>query len=147
MDTEINNGLKAFIALGLYFLVLDSLGLAQSAFLRIFNIVIILYFINKSIKYRIEEGRNFLSLFVSAFFTNLIAVIFSTISLALYISFFRGADHMSTLAQPMLSIGYSNLSVSQFSFAIFAEGFASGVVLSFGLMQFWKNRTANNSIS
>lgn len=140
MDTEINNGIKTFIALGVYFLIIEGLGLAHSSFLRVFNGIIVAYFINLSIQSRLKEGKGFLSLFASAFFTNLIAVALSTISLAGYIYFFRGVNHIGTLAEPLLAIGGFNLTISQFSFAILAEGFASGMIISFISMQYWKNR-------
>lgn len=141
MDTEINNGIKSFFGLGIYFLTIEFFGLTHTTFLRMLNIFIVAYFMNKSITQRVTEGRNFLTLFGSAFFTNLIAVLLSTIALSGYIYFLRGAEHINTLAQPLLSIGHFKLTVSQFSFAIFAEGLSSGVILSFVFMQYWKNRT------
>ena len=140
MNTEISNGIKAFLALGVYFLTVELLGVTHTTFLRMLNIFIVGYFVNKSIVSRAREGGSFLALFGSAFFTNLVAVVLSTVALTGYIHFFKGVDHISTLAQPLLALGGFKLSVAQFSFAIFAEGFASGVILSFGMMQFWKNR-------
>lgn len=141
MDTEINNGIKSFLGLGIYFLTIEFLGLTHTTFLRMLNIFIVGYFMHKSITQRVMEGRNFLTLFGSAFFTNLIAVLLSTIALSGYIYFLRGAEHISTLSQPLLSIGHFKLSVGQFSFAIFAEGLSSGVIMSFVFMQYWKNKT------
>lgn len=146
MDTEINNGLKAFLALGIYFLIIEALGIKHTTFLRLLNIFIVAYFTNKAIISRKSNNQNFISLFGSAFFTNLIAVALSTISLTGYIYFFRGSDHINTLAQPLLAIGSFKLNLSQFAFAIFAEGFASGVVLSFGMMQYWKNKLIETSV-
>lgn len=143
MNTEIYNGIKTFIVLGIYFLIIEGLGLAHSSFLRLLNVFIVVYFVNKSIQSRLVEGKGFLSLFGSAFFTNLIAVVLSTMALAGYVYFFRGTSHIQTLAKPLLAIGGFDLTVSQFSFAIFAEGFASGVIISFISMQYWKNKILN----
>ncbi|MBL56703.1 MAG: hypothetical protein CMP61_05910 [Flavobacteriales bacterium] len=146
MDTEINNGLKAFLVLGVYFLIVEALGVEHSTYLRILNVFIVGYFVNNSISKRMKEGKNFIGLFASAFVTNLIAVMLSTIALAGYIFFFQGVEHINSLAQPLLAIGYFNLSVSQFAFAIFAEGFAAGIILSFGLMQYWKNKMEGSTV-
>jgi len=145
MNTEINNGIKSFFVLGIYFLIVEISGVKHTSFLRLLNGLIIAYFINKSISERMSEGRNFIALFGSAIFTNLVAVMLSTIALAGYMYFFRGADYISELAKPLLALGIRELSVSQFSFAIFAEGIASGVVLSFVLMQYWKNKMVKSN--
>ncbi len=142
MDRELNNGIKAFLVLGIYFIVIELLGVKHTAFLRLLNIFIVAYFVNKSIKGSIGEGKGFIALFGSAFFTNLIAVVLSTVALVVYINFFKGVSHIESLAQPLLALSGFELSLSQFTFAIFAEGFASGVILSFGMMQYWKNRIA-----
>jgi len=145
METEVNNGIKAFLVLGFYFLALEVLELSHSTFLRFFNAVIVGYFMNLSVRSRVYEGRGFLAVFGSALFTNFFAVIFSTIGIAMYIKFVRGVEYIEMLAQPVFAEGGFILNTSQFTFSIFAEGFASGIVLSFGLMQYWKNKTVSTS--
>lgn len=147
MNKELNNGIKAFFVLGIYFIIIEMLGIEHTAFLRLLNIFIIAYFVNKSIVERVKQGKSFIALFGSAFITNFIAVILSTVALTVYIDFFKGIDHIETLAQPLLATGDFNLSLSQFSFAIFAEGFASGIILCFGMMQFWKNRISKYKVA
>lgn len=147
MDIEVKNGIRAFLVIGVYFLIIEFLNVKHTAFLRVLNILIVGVFVNKSILNGIREKRSFLSVFGSAFFTNLVAVVLSTIALAIYITLIKGESQIGLLAQPLLSIGSGQLNTAQFSFAIFAEGFASGVILSFGMMQFWKNRTQNLKLS
>lgn len=146
MGVEIKNGIKAFYAIGIYFLLIEIVGLTHTTFLRMLNIFIAGYYVNKSISERMKKGSNFISLAGSAFSTNLIAVILSTFALSAYIFFFQGVEHISTLSQPLLALGYFKLSLSQFSFAIFAEGFASGIILTFSIMQYWKNKLEISNI-
>lgn len=146
MNAEINNGLKAFFVLGVYFFVVEAIGLTHTTFLRMLNILIVGYFVNNIITLRMNEGRNFVSLFVSAFSTNLIAVMLSIISLIGYIYFIQGEEYINTLSKPLLDIGHFKLSLFQFAFAIFAEGFASGIILSFGIMQYRKNKLSSSGI-
>ena len=146
MEVEIKNGIKAFFVIGIYFLLVEVLGFNHTTFLRMLNLLIAGYYVNKSIIERMKKGSNFVSLIVSAFSTNLIAVILSTFALSSYIFFFQGVEHIKTLSQPLLALGYFDLSLSQFSFAIFAEGFASGIILSFSIMQYWKNKLESSKI-
>jgi hypothetical protein len=78
--------------------------------------------------------------FIHSLLTSILTVFLSTIGLAAYIHFWIGNDYINSLSQPLLNIGALQLSLIQFGFAIFTEGIASGVILSFGLMQYWKNR-------
>lgn len=144
MKTELKNGSKAFLILGAYFMAIESFGMAHSSFLRFLNFIILGYFVNQSIFLGLKRKQGFLNQFGSAVFTSFIAVFLSTFALIVYISL-RGQGHIETLASPLLVGGSFKLNVGQFAFGIFAEGFASGMILSFILMQYWKNRTVTAS--
>lgn len=143
MKTVLKNGIFAFAGIGVYFIIAELLGFSQSTPLRLLNFFILGYFVNRTILRGKKLNKTFIVQFTNSFLTTILTVFLSTISLALYIHYFTDTDYINSLSQPILNITSLKLSLIQFSFAIFTEGIASGVILSFGLMQYWKNRTVN----
>ena len=50
LPKELVNGFIIFIGIGLYFLLMEFLGLADMYFLRLFNILFVFYGTNKTLK-------------------------------------------------------------------------------------------------
>ncbi len=140
MKTVLKNGVLAFAGIGLYFVAAELLGFSQSTPLRLLNFFILGFFVNRTILYGKKLNKTFVVQFTNSLLTSITTVLLSTIALALYIHYWMEIEHIDSLSQPILNMGATKLSIFQFSFAIFTEGIASGVILSFGLMQFWKNR-------
>ena len=140
MRTVIKNGIFAFVGIGVYFIIAELLGFSQSTPLRLLNFFILGYFVNRTILHGKKLKKTFVVQFTNSLLTAIITVFLSTVALGLYIHYFTGTDYINSLSQPILNMTFLKLSLIQFSFAIFTEGIASGVILSFGLMQFWKNR-------
>lgn len=57
ISKELNNGILIFISIGIYFLFMELLGLSDVFLLRLLNIFIVVYFINKTIKSNYREGK------------------------------------------------------------------------------------------
>lgn len=140
MKTVLKNGVLAFAGIGLYFVAAELLDFSQSTLLRLLNFFILGFFVNKTILHVKKSNKTFVGQFTHSLLTSILTVFLSTVALAFYIHYWLGAENIHSLSQPLLNMTGNKLSIFQFSFAIFTEGIASGVILSFGLMQFWKNR-------
>lgn len=140
MKTVLKNGIFAFVGISVYFIIAEFSGFSQSTPLRLLNFFILGYFVNRTILHGKKTNKTFVINFTNSLSNAIITVFLSTMALALYIHYYTGSNYINSLSQPILNITSIKLSLIQFSFAIFTEGIASGVILSFGLMQFWKNR-------
>jgi len=138
---EIVNGVFIFGSISLYFFIMELVGLSDKSYLRFLNIIIVIYFVNRTIRQIITAGKGgYFSNFGSAIITSSIGVVLGIIGLSIYINFWKGIDYVSELSAPIIGIGVEDLTMLEYCFALFAEGLASSVVVSFIIMQYWKNR-------
>jgi hypothetical protein len=150
-NSEVINGILMFFALALYFFIEQLFDNQDKSYLRFFNALIVLYFVNRTVKQKIESGNDhFLRNFFSAVATSIIGVALSIVSFFFYITAWTGVGYLSELSMPFLS-GGSQLQVHQFCLALFIEGIASAIIVSLVVMQYWKNtqssRAAKSSLS
>ena len=139
ISKELNNGILIFIGIGIYFLIMELLGLSHLFFLRMLNIFIVIYFLNKTIKSNYNEGKaDYLENLVSGTLTALIGVILSVIGLLVYISIRGGDAYLAKLSQNFL-FGGGTPSMNQYCIGLFFEGIASSIIITFTLMQYWKD--------
>jgi hypothetical protein len=139
LPKELYNGFLIFIGIGLYFLLMETLGLADLFYLRAFNGIIVLYGTNRTLKSNFAEGNKvFVSNLVSALFTSLTGVFLSIIGLVAYIYANGGDDYIQYLSKTFLFGG--NASVMAYSISLLFEGIASAVIVSFILILYWDMR-------
>ena len=132
---EIKNGFLLFIALGVYFLLMDALGFANNAILRTFNAVLILYFINRTISSKIENGSaGYFDTFFAALKTGALGVLLSMIGLVIFVQFKGGESFLKQLSSS-LYFG-KDLGVIAYAAALFFEGIASVFIGVFLIMQY-----------
>lgn len=143
LPKELYNGCIIFIGIGLYFITMEALGLANLFYLRLLNILFVFYGTNRTLQSNFAEGKIiFASNAVSALLTSLIGVSLSIIGLVAY-SFAKGGDlYVKTLSETLLFGG--NPSVMTYSISIFFEGIVSAVIVSFILMLYWDTRYASD---
>lgn len=136
---EILNGFYIFSGIAIFFLLMELLGLSHLFYLRLFNVLFILYGVNRTIKMNIAEGKNvFVSNAVSSIVTSFSGVVFSIIGLVIY-SYARGGDaYVKTLSKTFMFGG--NPSVSTYAICIFFEGVASCVIVTLLLMLQWNSK-------
>lgn len=140
ISKELNNGILIFVGIGIYFLTMELLGLSHLFFLRILNIFIVIYFLNKTIKSNYNEGKiDYLENLISIMITSLIGVVLSVIGLLIYISIKGGDAYLAKLSQSFL-FGGGTTSMNQYCIGLFFEGIASSIIITFTLMQYWKDR-------
>ena len=143
LPKELVNGFIILIGIGLYFLLMEFLGLADMYFLRLFNILFVFYGTNKTLKSNIAEGKTILaSNAVSALFTSLSGVFLSIIGLIIYIYIKGGAIYIETLSETFLFGG--NPSIITYSASLLFEGIISAVLVTFMLMLYWDTRYSSD---
>jgi hypothetical protein len=139
LPTEFYNGFIIFIGIGIYFLAMEALGLADLFYLRLLNILIVFYGTNRTLQSNFKEGKTlFASNIASALITSLTGVILSIMGLITY-SFIKGGDlYVQSLSKTFLFGG--NPSVMTYSISLLFEGIVSAVIVSFILILYWETR-------
>lgn len=139
ISKEVFNGATIFVGIGVYFLLMTALGLADVYYLRLLNIVFVYYGVNKTIQMNIAEGKKtFISNATSAMMTSIVGVVLSVIGLIVY-SYMKGGDnYVQSLSQTFLFGG--NPSVVTYSICLLFEGVASSVIVTLFAMLYWNNR-------
>lgn len=118
---------------------MEVLGLSNLYFLRLFNIVIVVYGLNRTIKANIEDGnKDFLANFVSAGLTGAIGIILSIIALSVYISLRGGTEYLSQLSNSLIFGKTTN--IAEYCMVLSLEGMASVIIVVFATIQYWKTK-------
>ena len=143
LPKELVNGFIIFIGTGLFFLLMELLGLADMYFLRLFNVLFIFYGTNKTLKSNFAEGKTILvSNAASALYTSLSGVILSIVGLIIYIYIKGGDIYVESLSKTFLFGG--EISVSMYSISLLFEGIVSAVIVTFMLMLYWDTRYSSD---
>lgn len=139
LSKEFYNGALIFAGIGIYFLLMDVLGLAHLFYLRFLNVVFVFYGVNKTAQMNLAEGKNdFISNAVSVLTTSLVGVVLSVLGLVIY-SYSKGGDaYVQSLSETFLFGG--NPSVMTYSICLLFEGIASSVIVSLLVLLYWNNR-------
>lgn len=139
LPKELQNGFLIFIGVGLYFILMEALGLADLFYLRVFNVLILLYGTHRTLEANYAEGKK--SIFpnlTSALFTSLVGVFLSIAGLVAY-SYAKGGDsYVESLSKTFLFGG--NTSIMNYTISLLFEGIASAVIVSFILILYWDKR-------
>jgi hypothetical protein len=139
MRLEIKNGVYLFVVMGIYFLAVEALGFADSSTLRFFNAFAIAYFMNRSVVQRINRKQfGVLRQFGSAFLAGAFGIALSCFALFAYIGIFHDVSYINQLSEPLIGVNF-DLTLTQYIFALFAEGLSIAVIVALILSQYWKN--------
>ena len=138
---ELTNGFIIFIGIGLYFGIMELLGLSEVYILRILNIFIVGYGVNRTIKSNIHDGvRGYFTNFISAFITSMIGSALSIAGLLGYIKIRGGKEFLEGLPEAFL-IGGGDVNIYTYVIALFVlESTAASLITAFVLMQYWKDK-------
>jgi hypothetical protein len=142
LPKELYNGVIIFIGIGLYFMLMEILGLANLYYLRVFNVLFVFYGTNRTLKMNYKEGNIlFASNAVSALLTSIIGVSLSIAGLIAN-SYIQGGDeYLQRLSKTFLFGG--DPSIMTYSISLLFEGIVSAVIISFMLLLYWDNRLKN----
>ena len=140
LSRELLNGFIIFLGIGIYFLILEYLGYSDVFYLRIFNIVFIIFGVNRTIQANYRDGiRGYNRHFLAALLTSMIGAVLSIASLLIYIQFKGGDEYLQTLSKGFL-FGGGELSIPQYCIGLLFESAAASMIISFSLMQYWKDK-------
>jgi hypothetical protein len=139
LATEFKNGILIFLGIGIYFLLMEVLGLSNLYFLRILNVFIIIYGLNLTIKSNIKKGKTgYLKNLVSTSLTGLVGIALGIIGLVVYLKIRGGEQYMHQLSKAFLFGGEPK--IAEYSFGLFIEGIASVLMVAFINMQYWMTK-------
>ena len=139
ISREVYNGIMIFLGIGIYFLTMELLGLSDVFLLRLLNIFIVVYFVNKTIKSNYSEGKTaYLDNLIAGSLTSLTGVALSVAALLTYISMRGGNAYLAKLSENFL-FGGGEPSMYQYCIGLLFEGIASSIIITFALMQYWKD--------
>jgi hypothetical protein len=135
------NGFIIFFGIGIYFLAMDFLGLSNLFYLRVLNLFIVIYGVNRTISQnRLSGVMGYNTNLLSAIITSMIGAVLSVSSLLAYIYFIKSGEvYLKTLSEGFL-FGGGELSIYQYCIGLLFESVASSIIISFCLMQFWKGK-------
>lgn len=132
-------GVYMFISMVALFLIMKIFGLEKITELRLLNVLIAVFFSNRLAKYNVFSGSpraSYLGNLSSLMLANLIAVFASAIALMIYVTAID-KGFMDTVGNGFF-LG-NDLSLNEVIIAIVLEGSAASAIISFTLMQYWKN--------
>ena len=134
--TVLQNAFLIFLGIGLFFLLMDFLGLASKNYLRSLNAFIVLYGIHKTIKYNYDKGKmDYFENLFSGFITWVLGVFLGIVGLIAFIYIKGGESYLTTLSDTFVFVGKIN--IIQYCGVLFFEGVASSLIGAFVLMQFY----------
>lgn len=137
---EFINGVIIFAGIGAYFLILEVAGLSDQVYLRIFNLLIVAYGVNRTISGNYADGvRGYNTNLLSAIITSMIGAFLSIGSLLAYIQYKGGEPYLKNLADNFI-FGGGELTVNHYAIGLLFESTAASLIVSFCLMQYWKDK-------
>ena len=136
---EIKNGIYIFISIGTYFLLMEFLGLSNNFYLRLVNVIFIVYAVNDTLRSRIAEGKNkFLSNIVAAFITATVGIVLSIGALLAYSYTMGGEAYIKNLSESFLFGGHP--SINLYCFSLFFEAMSSALIIILLLILYYNNK-------
>ncbi len=133
------NGLIIFIGIAVLFLIVEAAGLKHQIYLRLVNFVFVIYGVNRTIQGNFKDH-------IDGYFTNLLAGIFTAlVSLVLgifsfmaYLEYKGGEAYLHNFEDSYIFGGKPD--ISSFCIGLAVEGVASSVIVTFAIMQYWKDK-------
>ena len=136
-SNAIRNGLVLFVILGIYFVILDAVGLADNIFFRLGNYVFIFLILNNSLKSAVKNGKSYLGKLAIGVLTVFTAMTLGAISLFIYFQIYE-PDLDRYISSVIKANSYGGLCV-----ALFIQSLASSFILVFIMSQYYKNKMPN----
>lgn len=130
----VKNGLLIFGLIGVYFIILELLGLTDNVFLKFINFIFILIGVNNTLKHTTKLGGGYLKKLTSGVITIFLGTFLSAAALYFYLKA-SSATEISAYAMTLIPAETD----FQFAAVIFIEGFTSSLMIVFIMLQYWKN--------
>lgn len=134
------NGIIIYIGIGLFFLLMELVGWSGNIYLRLVNFIFVIYGVNRTLQANFADNINgYFTNLASAFLTALLSLVLGVFSFMLYAEYKGGDQYLHTFADDYI-FGGGNPSPYQFGIGLFIEGLAASAIVSFALMQYWKDK-------
>ncbi|MFL9843224.1 hypothetical protein [Flavobacterium rhizosphaerae] len=133
------NGVIIYIAIAAFFLLMEMFGMSDNVWLRLFNFIFVIYGINRTIKQNYDEHiYGYLTNIKSAFLTGVVSLALTVLSFIGYVEYKGGDEYLHHFVEKYIFAGKP--SIYQFAFGLTLEGLAATAIVSFALMQYWKDK-------
>lgn len=134
------NGIIIFACIGAIFLIMEMLDLKEHIWLRLLNFIPVIWGINRTIKGNYNDHIDgYFTNFLSGMLTGIVSLVLGLISFMIYVEMNGGDAYLETFNESYI-FGGGEPSVYQFCIGLFLEGAAASLIVSFMLMQFWKDK-------
>lgn len=108
--------------------------------LRIFNILFVVYGVNRTLTQNHSDGiRGYNTNLLSAVITSMVGAFLSVACLLAFIEYNGGEAYLKTLSDSFV-FGGGELTIQQYCIGLLFESSAASLMVSFCLMQYWKNK-------
>lgn len=134
------NGFIIFAGIGLFFMLMEILGLSKNIYLRLFNFVFVLYGVNRTLQQNYHDGiHEYFKNLGAALATSFVSLVLSVFAFTQYANIRGGEAYLEKYADAYL-FGGGSPSAYEFGLGLFLEGLAACAIVSFTLMMYWKDR-------
>jgi len=137
LQPTVRYGLYSFIGIAVFFLLMRVLGLENIIALRALNILIVIYFSNKLARLNVQENTRdgYVKSLISLLTANAITAVASVGAFMIYVTFID-PNFLNHVVGGILFA--PNITLDQAAISILMEGMAGAIIVSFTLMQYWK---------
>jgi hypothetical protein len=145
LSRTIKFGIYSFLGIAAFFLIMKLFGLEHLTWLRAFNILIVLYFSNRLARLNFTEDTedNYVSSLLSLLVANGITMIASAVAFAIYAGLIDPAFLHRVKGGVLFADGFT---LQHAIISILMEGAAGSLIVSFVLMQYWKNMKPKSKV-
>lgn len=139
-----SNALLLFLTIVGYFFIMKLVGLEDQTGLRLLNFAFVFFFVNRAIKQNMQQrdDYSYLSNLFLGVTVSGISVVLTIICLAFYVN---NIDPTFLIIMSESQVWGPNISPWMAVIGTGMEGFASSVICSFILMQYWKRKMLKSS--
>jgi len=140
LTREFVNGFIIFLLIGIYFIIMELAGFSHLFWLRIFNAFFVVYGVNRTLKANVADGiTGYNKNLLSAMLTSIIGALLSIGALLIYVHYKGGEAYLKELPQNFI-FGGGELGIAQFCIGLLFEAGAATIIVSFCMMQYYKNK-------
>jgi hypothetical protein len=134
------NGIIIYICIAVLFMLMEVLGLSDQVYLRLLNFIPVVYGINRTIKSNYNDHINgYFTNLMAGILTAIVSLVLGLISFTIYVEAQGEQEYLRKFAGSFI-FGGGDPSIYQFCIGLALEGVASAVIVSFTLMQYWKDK-------
>lgn len=136
----LTNGVLIYICIAVIFVIMEAVGLSDEIYLRLLNFIPVIWGINRTIKSNYKDHMDgYFANLLSGIFTGLVALALVIASFVIYVEIQGEEAYLRKYAESYI-FGGGDPSIYQFAIGLILEGAASSVIVSFALMQYWKDK-------